>query len=84
MAFDKSKLILVSSHGNSGEGQHWAYKEAATVATIAASAYMNDAAGTLKDGDIISIFGSNGTAMAQVTSTTGATPVTVAAFTALS
>lgn len=84
MAFDKSKLILVSSHANSGEGQHWSYKEAATVATIAASAYMNGAANILKKGDIVSIFGSNGSAMAQVTSTTGATPVTVGAFTALS
>lgn len=84
MAFSKENLVLVSDHGNSGIGQTWNYYEDETVANIAASAYMNDAADIVKKGDIIFIHGSNGTGISQVTSNTGATPVTVGALTALS
>lgn len=84
MAYAQSGLIKISGHANSLFGDHWQYKEAATVATIAASGYFNDATTILKKGDIIAIHGSNGTALAQVTSATGAATVTVGAFTALS
>lgn len=83
MAYADGQLTNVSVHENSNLGRTWQYTEDATVAAIAASGYFNDATGLLRKGDIIDIRGNNGTALAQVTSTTGAATVTVGAFTAL-
>lgn len=83
MAYDVLNLSKVSGHANSAIGQTWEYNENVTVATMAASGYLNGAANLLKRYDVIVLRGSNGTALAQVTSVTGATPVTVGAFTAL-
>ena len=82
MAFDKTKLIKTSSHTNSDEGQQFSYKEDATIAAISASGYMNDASSVVSKGDIVIVFANNGTGLRQVTSATGATPVTIAAVTA--
>lgn len=83
MAYDVLNLSKVSGHANYSLGGFWEYKEDATVAAIAASGYLNGAVSLLQKGDVIVIRGNNGTALAQVTSNTGATPVTVGAFTAL-
>jgi hypothetical protein len=83
MAFADGTLTKVSGHANSLLGGFWEYKENATVATIAASGYFNAATKTLQQYDVLVIRGSNGTALAQVTSATGATTVTVGAFTGL-
>lgn len=83
MAYEAINLHRAVTHQNNLIGSTWEYQENVTVATMAASAYLNGAAGTLKKFDVIILRGSNGTALAQVTSNTGATPVTVGAFTAL-
>ena len=83
MAYSATNLSKVSGHANSALGGFWEYKEAVTVATIAASGYLNGATNILKQYDVIVIRGSNGSALAQVTSATGAATVTVGAFTAL-
>lgn len=83
MAYAQINLTRASTHSNVTIGQTWEYKEDATVATIAASGYLNSATKLLSKGDVIIIRGNNGTALAQVTSATGAATVTVGAFTAL-
>lgn len=83
MAYTATGLTKVSGHANSAIGGFWEYFENATVAAIAASGYFNNATTTLQKGDVIVIRGNNGTALAQVTSATGAATVTVGAFTAL-
>lgn len=83
MAFADGTLTKVSGHANSLLGGFWEYKEDATVAAICASGYMNTAAADFKLGDVVVMRGSNGTGLAQITSASGATPVTVGAFTAL-
>lgn len=83
MAYADGTLTKVSGHANSTLGGFWEYKEAATVAAIAASGYFNSATNILKQYDIILIRGSNGTGIAQVTSATAAATVTVGALSAL-
>ena len=83
MAFADGTLTKVSGHANAALGGFWEYRENATVVAIAASAYFNSAVSLLRRGDVIVIRGNNGTALVQVTSNTGATPVTVGAFTAI-
>lgn len=83
MAYSQVNLTKVSGHANKTLGGTWEYKEDATVATIAASGYFNNATKLLSKGDVIVIRGNNGTALAQVTSATEAATVTVGAFTAL-
>lgn len=84
MAYSDGTLVNISVHENGNFVRQFIYKENATVAAIAASGYFNSATNLLAKGDIIVIQGSNGTALAQVTSATGAATVTVGAFTALS
>lgn len=83
MAYADGTLTKVSGHANSTLGGFWEYKEAAAVATIAASGYFNSATGVLKQYDVIFIRGNNGTGLAIVTSATGAATVTVGTTTAL-
>lgn len=83
MAYSINNLHKVSDHANSTLVDIWLYQEAATVATIAASGYLNSATNKLKKGDVVIIGGNNGTAYAQVTSATAAATVTLGAFTAL-
>jgi len=83
MAFTLANLVKTSSHANADEGQQWSYKEDATVAAIAASGYFNSATNVLRQGDVIVIFGNNGTGICRVSSATGAGTVTVAALSAL-
>lgn len=83
MAYADGTLTKVTDHANSTLGDIWAYKEAALVATIAGSGYFNSATSLLKKGDVIWIYGSNGTGLAIVTSATGAATVTLGATTAL-
>jgi len=80
MAFTLSDLVKVSGHANAPLGGTYEYKEAATIATIVASAYMNAASGVLRIGDVVVVRGSDGTGIRQVTSATGATPVTLGAL----
>ena len=83
MAYAAINLVKVSGHANAPLGGFWEYQDDETVATLAASGYFNDATKTLRKGDVIVLRGNNGTALAQVTSATGAATVTVGAFTAL-
>lgn len=85
MSYATGTLINVSGHENNTLGRTWLFKSDGTdaVATIAASGFFNSATTVLQKGDIIDIRGANGTALAQVTSETGAATVTVGAFTAL-
>jgi hypothetical protein len=84
MAYVDGTLINVSGHENDLLGRTWQYRNAVdNVAVIAASAFLNPAAALFRQGDVIDIRGANGTAIARISSVTGATPVTVAAFTAL-
>lgn len=83
MPFSAGTLNKVTGHANYTLGNVWEYKEAATVAAIAASGYFNSATSLLQQYDVIWIRGSNGTGVAQVTSATGAATVTVGALSAL-
>jgi len=84
MAYADGTLFNVAGHENTLLGRTWQYKNAAdNVATIAASGFFNNATTLLAKGDLIFIFGANGTGLAQVTSNTGAATVTVGALTAL-
>lgn len=83
MAYADGILTKVASHANADLGFTWEYFEDATVAAIAASGYFNDATNELQQYDLIYIRGNNGTGVAQVTSATGASTVTVGALTAL-
>lgn len=85
MAYADGTLVNVSVHENTTLGRTWQYTNGDdNVATIAASGFFNTITKSLSKGDVIDIRGANGTALAQVTSATGAATVTVGAFTALS
>ena len=60
MAFSGDALERVSG-GNTDAGSLWKYKEAATLEAIRASGYCNNAVNYgLRDGEIVSIYGSEG------------------------
>jgi len=82
MAFTLKQLALWASEGLAGTAQQqWSYWENATLATISASAYMDDASDRFQKDDLIWMVGSDDAELFKVTSTTGATPVTVAQVT---
>lgn len=84
MAYADGQLTNVSVHENSTLKRTWQYSTSEnTVAQVAASGFFDSITGLLQEGDIIDIRASNGSALAQVTSETGAATVTVGAFTAL-
>lgn len=84
MAYADGTLVNVSGHENTALGRTWQYTTADnTVAQVAASGFFNTITKTLQKGDIVDIRGSNGTALAIVTSETAAATVTLGAFTAL-
>lgn len=83
MAFADGTLVKISGHANSTLGNHWQYTEDAAVAGLDASGYLNDAADVLQLNDVIWLHGNNGVIVGRISSDTGATPVTVAALTAV-
>ena len=82
MAFDKLDMAPTgASLTNEDVPTGWSYVSSAdALATIRASAYFNDIAQSLSQNDYIYITGSDGSDLVNVTSVTGAVPVTVAAF----
>jgi len=54
MAFDRSRLQCVGSHGGNGP-RVWTYKTADTHATVDAASYFNDAGDILRLGDLIDV-----------------------------
>lgn len=82
MAFDSTKIAPTSvSLTSANVPVPYAYKNTAdTLATIKASAYFDTWTDQLSQNDYLYVVGSDGSDLVQVTSVTGATPVTVAAF----
>ncbi len=82
MAFDRLNMASTgASLTNEDVPTGWSYVSSAdALATIRASAYFNDIAQSLSQNDYIYITGSDGSDLVNVTSVTGAVPVTVAAF----
>lgn len=82
MAFLRSGLARVNAGvPKENAPQIFAYQSTTdTTATIRASAYFNTAAQVLTNGDLIYVKGSDGEDLLNVSSVTGATPVTVANF----
>lgn len=78
MTFDKTNWAKMDVGYSYTAPQRFGYISSTdAMGTIAASAYFNDVAIELRQYDIIEIIGSNGTGAYQITSATGATPVTV-------
>lgn len=82
MAFDKLNMAPTGASLTSEDiPTSWSYISSAdNLATIRASAYFNDWAGQLSQNDYLYLTGSDGSDLVNVTSVTGASPVTVAAF----
>ena len=68
MAF-QNKILSVIAYANGFT--LWHYKEAATLATITASAYFDSVKNLMNTGDIILINGSNGTSIKVVSISDG-------------
>lgn len=61
MAFDRTKLALVSASMNPNVGpRRWSYTTTDTTATVDTAGYFNDAADLLTVGDIIEAITSSG------------------------
>lgn len=66
MAYSNDNIDRISG-ANSNTGVLWAYKEAATLAAVRASAYFDSSVDAgVKDGDVILLFCSDGFGMSEI------------------
>ena len=82
MAFDRTLIAHASASLTSLDVPiNWTYTSPTdALATIRASAYFNEFSNQLTKNDWLYIVGTDGADLVNITSTTGATPVTVAEF----